>query len=262
MELGLQGRTAVVTGATQGLGLAVARGLAAEGANLVLNARGEARLVEVADELSSSCSVEVAPLAGDVRDDSLPDRLVSAALDRTGRLDIVVTNSGGPPKGEHDDLSAEDIRSGLELTIGAAMRVILAAVGPMKEAGWGRVIALTSMSAKEPIPGLIMSNVTRPGLLGFIKTLASEVARDGILCNAVGPGWTATPSVAKWIETDDPEGSTADEKRAELFGRIPLGRLAEPSEIADAVVYLASERSSYITGQLVTVDGGYVKGLF
>ncbi len=136
------------------------------------------------------------------------------------------------------------------------MRLILGVLAPMKAAGWGRIVAITSMSAKQPIPGLTLSNVTRPGLVGFIKTLSAEVARDGILCNAIAPGWTATPPVSRWIEGAPPE------TEAKLLSEIPLGRLADPGEIADTAVYLASERASYLTGQVVSVDGGYVRGLF
>jgi 3-oxoacyl-[acyl-carrier protein] reductase len=256
MDLGLDNRVAVVTGASQGLGLAVARGLAAEGANLVLNARSETPLEAAAEAIRSDFGVDVTTVAGDVRDQALPGHLVEAALEGHDRLDILVTNSGGPPKGHHDEIDAADIAAGLELTVGAAMRLILGVLSPMKEAGWGRIVAVTSMSAKQPIPGLTLSNVTRPGLVGFIKTLSAEVARDGILCNAIAPGWTATPPVSRWIEGAPPE------TEARLLSEIPLGRLADPGEIADTAVYLASERASYLTGQVVSVDGGYVRGLF
>jgi 3-oxoacyl-[acyl-carrier protein] reductase len=256
MDLGLKERVAIVTGASQGLGLAVARGLAAEGVTLIMNARSDPGLDAAAAGIRADFGVAVRTVPGDVRDDALPGRLVEEATEAYGRLDVLVTNSGGPPKGRHDEIDAGDISAGLELTIGAAMRLILAALPPMKEAGWGRIVAITSMSARQPIPGLTLSNVTRPGLIGFIKTLSAEVAQDGVLCNAIAPGWTATPPVKRWLE------GASGEVEAGLLSEIPLGRLADPAEIADAVVYLASERASYLTGQVVTVDGGYVRGLF
>ncbi|RMH18493.1 MAG: SDR family oxidoreductase [Gemmatimonadetes bacterium] len=260
MDLGLASRTAVVTGASQGLGLGIATALAREGATLVLNARDEDRLLQAASALAEQSGARVLTVAGDVRTAATHERLVRTAVDETGRLDVLVTNGGGPRGGDMDALSRADYEAAVALVLQPVVDLVYAALPPMIEAGWGRIVAVTSVSAKQPIPGLTLSNVTRPAVIGFLKSISRELAPRGVTCNAVAPGYTATPRVEAWLR-DGVAGRSGEDVRADLMRDIPAGRIAEPIEIGDAVAFLASERAAYITGQTLAVDGGYVKGL-
>lgn len=260
MQLGIEGRVCIVTGGSQGLGLACARALAGEGSRIVLNARGPERLEKAASDLSDETGSEIVCVAGDVRDPDLGERLVLQAMESFGRVDVLVTNAGGPRGGLPDALEPGDYTEAVELTVTPVVRLVQAVLPTMRECGWGRIVAITSVSAKQPIPGLTLSNVTRPAVVGYLKSLAREVASDGILCNAVAPGYTATPRVAEWLENGVAD-KTGPEVQAELMREIPIGRIARPEELGDVVAFLASERASYITGHVLQVDGGYVKGL-
>ncbi len=263
MDLGLEGRVALVTGASRGLGRACARGLAEEGAALVVNARGAERLERTARELGRETGVEVLPVAADVTDPDAPDRLVEAAVERFGRLDVLVANAGGPPAGGFDDIDeVATYRDALELSLLGTIRLIRAAVPAMRARGWGRIVALTSVSVKEPIDGLLLSNTARPGVVGFVKTLSRELAPEGVNLNVVAPGYMATERVEELArETAERRGVEPSEVRAGWTADIPAGRIGEPRELGDAVAFLCSERASFVTGQTLAVDGGYVRGL-
>lgn len=262
MDLGLDGRVALVTGSSRGLGRAIARELALEGAGVVINARDEAELRSTATALEDASGSAVVPVAGDVTDEATPGRLVRAALDELGRLDILVANAGGPPAGGFDDFDADAYREAVELNFLSTVRLTRAAVPPMRERGWGRVVALTSVTVKEPIDGLLLSNVARPGVIGFIKTISRELAPDGILCNAVAPGYIATERVEELLrDRAEREGRPVEEIRADQAAGIPLGRVGEPDELAAAVAFLAGERAGYITGATIQVDGGFIRSL-
>lgn len=262
MDLGLDGRVALVTGSSRGLGRAIARELALEGAGVVINARDEAELGATATALEEASGSTVVPVPGDVTDGATPERLVRAALDGFGRLDILVANAGGPPAGGFDDFGADAYREAVELNFLSAVRLTRAAVPPMRERGWGRVIALTSVTVKEPIDGLLLSNVARPGVIGFIKSISRELAPDGILCNAVAPGYIATERVEELLrDRAEREGRPVERVRADQAAGIPLGRVGEPAELAAAVAFLAGERAGYITGATIQVDGGFIRSL-
>lgn len=260
MDLGLKGRVSIVTGGSQGLGLACARALANEGSHVVLNARNAERLERAATEIAAESGSTVLSLPGDVRDPDLGTSLVDLAEKHFGRVDVLVTNAGGPQGGLPDALDPDDYTEAMELTLTPVVRLVQAVLPAMRKRGWGRIVAITSVSAKQPIQGLTLSNVTRPAVVGYLKSLSREVAAEGILCNAVAPGYTATPRVSAWLE-QGVAGKTGPEVQAELMREIPIGRIARPEELGDVVAFLASERASYITGHLLQVDGGFVKGL-
>jgi 3-oxoacyl-[acyl-carrier protein] reductase len=262
MDLGLEKRVALVTGASRGLGRAVAERLAREGARVALNARTSDTLEATAAKIARDTGAETLALAGDVRGEDAPRSLIQACLDRWGRFDILVANAGGPPAGEIDDLEAKSYLEALELNLLSTIHLTRAALPAMRRNGWGRVIAITSVSVKQPVPGLLLSNVARPGVIGFIKSIARDLAPEGILCNAVAPGYIATDRVEELVAgAADARGVSLDEVRSGLTADIPMGRLGQPGEFADAVAFLASERASYITGHTLQVDGGYVRGL-
>jgi len=242
MDLGLTGRVAVVAAASKGLGKAVALGLAAEGAKLAICARGKDELRLVAtligdDVLAESVDVTVA---------SQVQEFVAAVVRRFGRVEICVTNAGGPPARRFEDTSLEDWRAAVELNFMSALHFARAVLPHMKNQHWGRLITLTSMAVLQPINGLILSNASRSTVRGLVKSLSNEYAPHNVLVNNVCPGYTATERLKK-LQVDTTE--------------IPLGRIATPEEIANLVVFLASERASYITGASIAVDGGWTKGL-
>lgn len=262
MDLGLSGRAAIVTGASRGLGRAVARSLAGEGCRVVVNARGEERLREAAAGIEEATGTRVIAVPGDVREEATARRLVEAATGELGRLDVLVTNAGGPPSGGFGDLEPAAYEEALELNLLSAVRLVHAAVPVMKEAGWGRIVAITSVSVKQPIPGLLLSNMARPGVVGFIKSIATELAPHGILCNCVAPGYMATERVEELLrDRAEASGRSVEEIRDEQADAVPVGRIGDPAELGDVVAFLASERASYLTGLTLQVDGGYVKGL-
>lgn len=262
MQTGLTGKAALVCAASRGLGRAAARGLAAEGASVAVCARDKAALDAAAAEIAAETGAHVLALAADVSRHADIVRVVEETVRRFGRLDILVTNSGGPKAGLFGAISDSDWRDAIELVLMSAVRLCAEAVPHMRRAGGGRIIHVTSVSAKQPIPGLMLSNALRPAVTGFAKTLAAELARDNILVNCVAPGYTRTERVAELAQaTAAREGVPLETVQARNVQDIPLGRMAEPEDIADAVVFLASERGRSITGTTIAVDGGYLRGL-
>lgn len=236
MDLGLRGRVALVCGGTRGLGRAVADALAAEGAEVAVNARRDA------------------PFPADVAVPAQADRLVHAVAARFGRLDILFCNAGGPPAASFDDQPADAWQRALELNLLSTVHLTRAAVPIMRRLKWGRIICLASVAAKQPIPGLILSATARAGVLGFAKALANEVARDGITVNTVCPGFIATERVAELTRT-------RPDAMRQMVAEIPVGRIGAPDELAAAVTFLVSERASYITGAAIQVDGGFTRSI-
>lgn len=253
MELGLKGKVALVTGASEGIGRAIAEALVAEGASVVINARGEERLEEAARELATGGGT-VRGVAADLSKAAELSALLRAVRDVEGEPDVLVANAGGPPKGLPSTLSEEQWQAAYELTLMSFVRLVESTLPAMRRKGWGRILAVTSLSVREPIADLTLSNAMRSGLTAYAKTLATEVAADGVTVNCIAPGYTATERLNELFR---------DEREKEaLVATIPSRRLARPEEIASAAAFLASERASYITGQTLLVDGGYVKSPF
>jgi 3-oxoacyl-[acyl-carrier protein] reductase len=264
MDYGLKGKIALVCGASAGMGRAVADALAREGADLFLVARRAEVLGASCDELRRAHGVKVLFAAGDLSNNDHVSRILEEHHQAFGRADILVTNAGGPPPGDFDTVSNEDmLRRGWELTFMSSVRMIRGVLTGMRERKWGRIVAITSVSVLEPIPGLALSNAYRPGLTGLLKTIATEVAADGVTVNSVCPGYTATERLEELVvATAGREGKSREQVASEWALCIPAQRLGRPEEVAAAVAFLSSEAASYITGVALPVDGGRLKGLF
>jgi 3-oxoacyl-[acyl-carrier protein] reductase len=263
MDLGLQGKAALVTGGSRGIGFAIAAELAAEGADVAICARDRKVLEAARKKLASGSKGKVAAFPADVSREREVNRLVTDCVERLGRLDILVTNAGGPPATTFSDTPADAWQEAIDLNLMSAVRLCQAAVPEMRKRGWGRIVMITSIAVKQPIPELILSNTARTGLTGFAKTLATELAPEGILVNTVCPGYTGTERLQDLArEMSRREGISEKEVIARWTQGIPLGRLGDPSELASLVAFLASERAGYITGTTIQVDGGFCKGLF
>jgi 3-oxoacyl-[acyl-carrier protein] reductase len=263
MELGLSGRVALVAAASGGIGYASALELAREGAHVIICSRDEGRIREAAEKIGAETGADVSGVRADVTRDEDAARFVDEARERAGRVDILVTNAGGSPGSTFAETELEMYRQAFELNTLSAIRLARLVVPSMRERKWGRVVNVTSISVKQPITGLLLSNTVRASLTGWAKTLSNEVAGDGVTVNNVAPGWTLTARQEEHAVTRGRKlGKTKEEMIEGWASEVPAGRMARPEEIAAAVVFLASERASYITGQTLVVDGGWVKGLF
>ncbi len=262
MDLGLTDRAALVTGASKGLGRAVAEGLAREGADVVINSRSPDALGTAAEEISRATGRRVVPVAGDVSGEAFCTHVVKRAAAEFGRLDIVIANAGGPPPGGVGSFAPQAYRDALELNLMSTIQLTLASLPEMRKNGWGRIVAITSVSVKQPIQGLLLSNTARPGVVGFIKTISRELAAEGILCNVAAPGYIHTDRVESLLVARAAEqGTTKETVRDAIAADIPMGRIGQPEEFARGVVFLASEAASYVTGHTFQIDGGLVQGL-
>jgi len=259
MDTGLAGRTVLVPGSTSGLGLASARAFAAEGANVVIAGRRAELATAEADALAGSPGSAVG-VACDLAEDGAPERLVQQATDAFGPVDVLVLNSGGPPAGSAGDASPEAVRTAMLTLVEQQIRLVRAVLPGMQERGWGRIVAVGSSGIQQPLDNLALSNIARPALAGYLKTLAAEVAADGVTVNMVLPGRIDTDRVASLDRTRaEKVGATPDDVRRETEGGIPTGRYGAPEEFAAAVVFLASAPAAYITGEQLRVDGGLVR---
>ncbi|MGD8626754.1 MAG: SDR family oxidoreductase [Anaerolineae bacterium] len=262
MDLGLKDRVAIVAASSRGLGKACALELAAAGATVVICGRTAGTLEETAREIGQSTGAEVLGLVTDLTDAAQIRHLAEETARRYGRIDVLVTNNGGPPAGYFDDFDDDDWLAAHELTLLSTIRLIRAVLPAMRAQGWGRIVNITSVSVKQPIDNLLFSNVYRAGVIALAKTLSTQVAAQGITINSVAPGYTRTDRVLDLAEARAEEQSkTVEEVMAETAADFPMERMAEPEELAAMVAFLASERASYITGTTIQVDGGYVKGL-
>ena len=262
MDLGIKGKTALVVAASKGMGKASAMGLAAEGARVVMCARGEAALKEAAGEVKQKTGGEVIALAADASRPADISKVVAEANRAFGGVDILVANVGGPPPGPFEQMSDEQWKAAFEQVHLSTVRFIREVLPHMKQAKWGRILAIQSSSVKQPVDGLVLSNGIRPGIAGLFKTLAGDLAPHGITVNLVLPGRIMTDRF-KEHQTDRAKRSGISlEKQVELSSAdIPMGRIGAPEEFAAMVVFLASARASYVTGTAVQVDGGLIRSV-
>ena len=262
MDLGLKGRVALVAGASRGLGRAIAEELAAEGVSLVLCARGEAALVATRDAIAGSAGVAVTAVPADLARTGEAQRVAAAAMATHGRVDVLVTNAGGPPPGPFESHDEAAWQAAIRLTLMSAVELIRAVLPGMKERRHGRILNVTSIAVKQPVDNLMLSNALRAAVTGMARTLANEGAPYGITVNNLLPGYTRTERVEELARaTAEAQRTSADEVLARWRGQIPAGRLGEPGELAALAAFLASDRAAYITGQSVAVDGGWIRGL-
>jgi 3-oxoacyl-[acyl-carrier protein] reductase len=262
MDLGLSNRVALVAASSQGLGLATAEAFAAEGCRVAMCARNQRALAAGAEKIKQKHKVEVLTEALDVTHPAAVSRFVAAVVDRFGSVDICVTNAGGPPAKGFLAASLEDWQHAIDANFLSTVYFARAVIPHMQRKKFGRIITITSITTKQPVADLVLSNAVRAAVVGLVKSLANEFGKDGILVNNVGPGFTATDRLKELAKA---RSSATGKSEQEIFdawaAEAPLKRLGDPRELADTIVWLASERASYITGQTVLVDGGMYRGL-
>lgn len=257
MQLGLNGKRALVMAASRGLGFACAQALAREGCHLLICSRDEVRINAAADEIRKTTGGTVHPVPADVSGADQARALVAAAVTHLGGLDIVVHNAGGPPAGDFFSMTEAQWQKAFEQNLLSFVRIVHAAVPEMKKTGGGRILTIASSSIKQPIPNLVLSNALRTGIWGTAKTLSRELAPHNILVNVIAPGRIQTERIEELDRaTADRSGTSLDEVRRQSAASVPVGRIGKPEEFANLIVFLASDAASYITGQAITVDGG------
>lgn len=254
MELGLKNKIAFVAASSQGLGKSVALELAMEGAKVIICGRNKEKLEHTKLEIEKQSNGEVLALAGDLSIAVEREQLIKKTLEAYNSIDILVTNTGGPPAGKFEELTQEDWDNAYKNLLQSVIGLINGFLPGMKQQGWGRIISITSMAVKQPVNNLILSNSVRASVVGLIKTLSTEFAKHNITVNNVMPGYTETERLKELMENNPSFASAKSE--------IPSGRFGTPEEFAAAVTFLASERASYITGVSLAVDGGWIKSLF
>ncbi len=262
MELGLKDKIALVTASSKGLGKAVAFGLAREGAKVVICARSKSALEETAEQIRNATDAEVVPIVTDLTKAEDIRNLVKETIERFERIDILFTNAGGPPPGLFMDFTEVDWTKAFELNLLSVVRLSKEVIPYMQKQGGGRIIHSTSISVKQPLDNLVLSNSLRSGVIGLSKTQANELGAYNILVNAVCPGATITKRLENIVKARaEREGISEEDAKRGWTNSIPLGRLGNPEEFANLVVFLASEKASYITGTAIQVDGGFFKGI-
>ncbi len=262
MDLGIKGKVAFVAAASKGLGRAVAEELAAEGASLVICARNAETLSLVAEQIAETSGVPVFHVVADVSNAEDVKNAVQAGIEKFGRIDILVTNAGGPPAGRFESLSREMWASAVNLTLNSVLELTGAVLPGMKNRGWGRILNITSIAVKQPVDNLMLSNSLRAAVTGFARTLANEVATHGITVNNILPGYTRTERIEELAQAAaEREGISLAAASAGWENEIPMKRLGEPREFAALAAFLVSERASYITGASIAVDGGWIRSL-
>jgi 3-oxoacyl-[acyl-carrier protein] reductase len=262
VDLGLKNRVAIVAASSQGIGRATAEAFAAEGCNVAMCARNQAVLEQAAQAIRKTHGVDVFTAAFDVTNSQAVEEFVGNVAARFGRVDICVTNAGGPPAKGFLAASNEEWQKAIELNFLSTVYFAKAVIPHMQTKKWGRIVTITSITTRQPVADLVLSNAVRAAVVGLVKSLANEFGKDGILVNNVAPGYTATERLKDLAES---RSKTSGKTQQEVFegwaADAPLKRLGEPREVADTIVWLASERASYTTGQTVLVDGGIYKGL-
>jgi 3-oxoacyl-[acyl-carrier protein] reductase len=266
MDLGLKGRVAIVCAASQGLGKATAAGFAQEGARVVICSRDRQRLLSAAREIMSAArkkNTVILPVVADVTKPGDIKNLVATTVKKFGRIDVLVTNAGGPPGGNFPDLDDATWEAGITLNLLSTIRCIREVLPSMQKRKWGRIINITSLTAKQPANDLIISSAVRPGILGLSKVLANQYGKDGITVNSVAPGYILTARQEEISKARaERKGISVTQYREELAREVPLGRFGMPEELAHVIVFLGSAKASYINGTTLSVDGGLIKGLF
>src|SRR5579872_640446 len=262
METGLKNRVAIVAASSQGIGQATAEAFAAEGCRIAMCARSAQTLNAAAEHIQKRYQAEVFAQALDVTDSEAVHRFVDAVVSKFGGVDVCVTNAGGPPAKGFLAASLDEWRSAVDANFMSTVYFAREVIPHMQRRHWGRIITITSITTKQPVADLVLSNAVRAAVVGLVKSLANEFGKDGILVNNVGPGYTATDRLKELAKA---RSLAANKNKQEVFDEwasaSAVKRVGKPEEIADAVVWLASERASYVTGQTVLVDGGLYKGL-
>lgn len=253
MDLGLKNKTAFVAASSDGLGKAVAMELAKEGATVIINGRNEERLKATQKEIELASNSKVIAVTGDLSKEKERTVVIQTIFKQFNHIDILVTNTGGPPAGKFEDLSLEHWHQTYQLLLESAVALIQAALPGMKAQQWGRIIAITSQAVKQPVDNLILSNSVRASVVGLVKSLSNELGAYNITVNNVMPGYTKTNRLLSLINSNPDFNAAVNE--------IPLKRFGNPEEFAAAVTFLASERASYITGTSLAVDGGWIKSM-
>lgn len=262
MDLGLSGKVALVAGASRGLGRAAALELAREGAQVAILSRSQADIRAAAAAIGDETGADLLAIAADVTNEEQVQQAVEQTVARFGGLQILVANAGGAPAGRFDDLDDAMWRDGWELNFFSNVRLIRAALPHLRAVGWGRIIAITSISVKQPVDDLLLSNSVRPGVVGLVRSLATQLGPDGITVNNLAPGYTLTARIQELFAARAARGgSTRGEEIDAVARAIPVGRMADPAEQGAVVAFLASEQAAYITGQTILVDGGVYRGL-
>ncbi len=262
MDLGLKDRVVIVAASSQGIGRATAEAFAAEGCKLAICARSTQTLRSLAGEIAGKYRVPVHCEGLDVTDAAAVHTFVENVARRFGGVDVCVTNAGGPPAKQFLDTSGEEWQQAVEQNLLSVVHFAREVIPVMQRKKWGRLITITSLTVKQPVEQLVLSNAVRTGVAGLVRSLANEFGKDGILVNNVGPGYTATDRLKQLARVKAEASGTSE---GDVFARwaadCPLHRVAQPGEIADVIVWLASERASFITGQTILIDGGAYKGL-
>ncbi len=262
MDLGIRGKAAIVCGASQGLGRACAEVLAGEGVKMIVCSRSFDRIFKAARSIAETWGATVVPIAADVSQPESPEKLVREAMAKFGTVDILINNAGGPPPGKFEQLNDREWEEAFHLTLMSAVRMTRAVLPVMRENGWGRVVNLASISVKQPIPNLILSNSLRAAVVGMAKTVSSDVAEQGVTVNTIATGSFDTERLQSLFKSQAQKtGLTPKEAEAKLAGTIPAGRIGRPEELAWLAAFLASDRASYITGTTIQVDGGSFAGM-
>ncbi len=261
MDLNLSGKRALVTGASRGLGYATARGLALEGCLVAINSRSREGIDRSANNLATESRSKVIGLPGDVTSQEVAEQLVQSSVNAFGGLDLLVTNSGGPPSGSFESIDEATWQKAVELSLLSHVRLIRAALPYLRKSGFASVLTITSYSVKQPIPNLVLSNSIRAATVGLTKSLALELGAEGIRFNSILPAWTETERVYELMQNRASlKGTTVEEEIERQSSESPLNRMGTPEEFANAAVFLLSPAASYITGVMLHVDGGMYKG--
>lgn len=263
MDLGITGKVALVAASSKGLGRACAHELAREGVRLAMCARGRDALEEARDAIVRETEAEVLAIPADLTQPRSVEKVCEETARRFGRIDILVTNTGGPPAGPFEQHGADAWQLAVDQNLHSVVNLTRLVLPGMKQRGWGRIINVTSIAVKQPVDNLMLSNSIRAAVTGFARTLANEVAATGVTVNNVLPGYTQTERVTELAKKiASARGITQDDAVSDWEAEIPMGRLGIPHELAALVAFLASERASYITGTSIPVDGGWIKALY